>query len=170
MPSIEQLLNGEDAQEDDFYPVSGYRTYEYEDSNIIYVDNKTIDDLKEQIGVQGESDSQYIVFERDRYFDGIDLTTKTLQVHYERPDGQGRNSAPVNVQATSTRIRAGWVVPAFAMEIAGKLKVMPFATGTAPTGNKYVLKDLYSEWEVHEGPSISGGIEKPNDDWYMQFL
>lgn len=170
MPSIEELLNGEDTQEDVFAPVSGYRTYEYTDSNIIYVDNKHIGDMEEQIAVQGESDSQYIIFERDRFFDGIDLTAKTLQIHYEREDGQGDNNAPVNVQASSTRIRAGWVVPAHAMEIKGKLKVMPFATGTAPTGNQYVLKDLYSEWSVNPALSISGGIAEPENDWYMQFL
>lgn len=170
MPSIEELLNGEDTQEDVFAPVSGYKTYEYEDSNIIYVDNKTIGSLSHEIAVSGESDSQYLVFERDRLFKGIDLTTKTLRIHYERPDGAGDNCVPVNVAVSDTRVRYGWIVPAAAVALDGKLKVMPFAIGAAPTGNNYVLKDLYTEWNVHVGLSISGGIVEPGNDWYMQFL
>ncbi|MDO4333816.1 MAG: hypothetical protein Q4C58_14190 [Eubacteriales bacterium] len=175
MATAEEILaameDEEEVQEAEvFAPVSGYKTYDYTDINVIYVDNKTIGSLSHEIAVSGESDSQYLVFERDRYFKGIDLAAKTLQIHYERLDGAGDNCKPVNVAASDTRIRYGWIVPAAAMALDGNLKVMPFATGTAPTSSQYVLKDLYTEWTVHDGLALSGGFAEPGNDWYMQFV
>lgn len=101
--NVEQMLAdtslAETIDEEAFTPVDGYEKRPYKDEQIIYITNKSIGNLDEQITVQGESSSQYIVFERDRYMDGIDLKEKLLQIHYQRADGVGDNSPAVNVEA-----------------------------------------------------------------------
>lgn len=174
MATIDELLNeASDEMEygdERFTPDSRYETYPYEDAATIYIENKKIGNMEGQISVSGERDSQYIVFEHERYMDGVDLNDKLIQIHYERPDGKGDNSPVVNVEVSEDHIRFGWIIPAKATELDGKLKVMPFAYGEAPTGDSYVMKDLYLEYTIHDGNDIDGGIEEPDDEWYLQFL
>lgn len=174
MPTIDELLNsgnGADSYYGEiFTPADGYERVIYDDANIINIVNKSIGDMERQISVEGEANSQYILFERERYADSIDLNDKLIQVHYEREDGVGGNSVPVNVEISDEHIRFGWIIPPKAVAIDGILKVMPFVYGVSPTGDTYILKDLYIEYVVHEGLAVSGGIEAPDEDWYLQFL
>lgn len=167
--NLDDIFSLIQAREEQFTPVGGYDLAPYTDDNVIYIDNKSIGDISGQIVISGEAESQYIVFECDRYEDGIDLTTKTLQIHYERPDGQGDNSPAVNVAASDTLLRFGWIVPAAATAQDGPLKVMPFWRGTAPNGKNYILKSLYASLKINDGLAIDGGIAEPPSDWYEQF-
>ncbi len=174
MPTIDELLNSGDGT-DNYYgeiftPADGYERVIYDDADIISIANKSIGDMERQISIEGEANSQYILFERERYADSIDLNDKLIQIHYEREDGVGGNSAPVNVEISDEHIRFGWIIPPKAVAIDGILKVMPFVYGVSPTGDTYILKDLYIEYVVHEGLAVSGGIEEPDEDWYLQFL
>ena len=169
MSDFDELLSS-DAAEEIFSPADGYETADYKDKNIISIVNKSISDMSEQISVAGETNSQYIFFQRDRYVDNIDLNDKLIQIHYERPDGVNDNSAPVNVEISDKHIRFGWVVPAKATAIDGILKVMPYAYGVSPTGDTYILKDLYVEYRIHEGLAMGEEIEEPDAQWYTQFL
>lgn len=174
MPTIDELLNSGDGT-DNYYgeiftPADGYERVIYDDADIISIANKSIGDMERQISIEGEANSQYILFERERYADSIDLNDKLIQIHYEREDGVGGNSVPVNVEISDEHIRFGWVIPPKAVAIDGILKVMPFVYGVSPTGDTYILKDLYIEYVVHEGLAVSGGIEEPDEDWYLQFL
>ncbi len=174
MPTIDELLNSGDGTDsyygEIFTPADGYERVVYDDANIINIVNKSIGDMERQISVEGEANSQYILFERERYADSIDLNDKLIQIHYEREDGVGGNSVPVNVEISDEHIRFGWIIPPKAVAIDGILKVMPFVYGVSPTGDTYILKDLYIEYVVHEGLAVSGGIEEPDEDWYLQFL
>ena len=156
-------------QETGFSPVDGYERVTYSDENTIYIENKSIGDLQDQISVSGESNSQYIQFERDRYMDGIDLSDKRLQIHYERPDGSGDNSPAVNVEISENRLRYGWVIPGKAVEQPGILRIMPFAFAEE-SSDVYIMKELYAEYVIHDGLAIDGGIKEPDDEWYNQFL
>lgn len=173
MPTIDELLNDNsdiETYEDGFVPADGYMTVPYSDAQIIYINNKSIGDMSEQISVEGESNSQYILFERDRFADGIDLVNKLIQIHYEREDGVTDNCPVVNVEYSEDRLRFGWVIPEKAVAIDGVLRVMPFVYGTDPNGDTYIMKDLFAEYDVNEGMAIDGGIEEPEEQWYQQFL
>lgn len=165
-----EAVEDTEAQEEVFIEVGGYGKADYSDAAMIKIDGRRIGDLSGQLSVAGESKSQYIVFERERFEDGIDLTTKLLQIHYERADGEGDNCAPVNVTASDNKIRYGWVVPKAAVSVPGKLKIMPFAIGSTYDGDSYIQKDLYAEYMVHDGLAVSGGIEEPAEEWYAQFI
>lgn len=174
LPTVEELLREQNEtdfyEEEQFTSVPGYQTSEYKDSQIIIISNKEIGNLDQQISVSGESNSQYIMFEVNRFEDNIDLIDKLIQVHYEREDGVGDNCPVVDVSASNLHMRFGWVIPPKAVEIDGILKIMPFIHGTTSSGNAYILKEIYAEYDVKEGLALSGGIEKPEEDWYVQFL
>jgi len=174
LPTVEELLREQNEtdfyEEEQFTSVPGYQTSEYKDSQIIIISNKEIGNLDQQISVSGESNSQYIMFEVNRFEDNIDLIDKLIQVHYEREDGVGDNCPVVDVSASNLHMRFGWVIPPKAVEIDGILKIMPFIHGTTSSGNTYILKEIYAEYDVKEGLALSGGIEKPEEDWYVQFL
>lgn len=176
--SFEDDVGVETIQEETgegFQKVSKYREipeYQNQHSDVIISKDKRIDNFNNQVTIQGESDSQYIVFEMDRYYDGIDLNDKLIQIHYERPDKEGDNCPVVNVEMSDTKIRFGWVVPQQATQVFGILKVMPFAIGTSPVSdtNTYIIKEMYSEYRVYQGLAVDGGITKPTDEWYQQFV
>lgn len=174
LPTVEELLREQNEtdfyEEEQFTSVPGYQTSEYKDSQIIIISNKEIGNLDQQISVSGESNSQYIMFEVNRFEDNIDLIDKLIQVHYEREDGVGDNCPVVDVSASNLHMRFGWVIPPKAVEIDGILKIMPFIHGTTSSGNTYILKEIYAEYDVKEGLALSGEIEKPEEDWYVQFL
>lgn len=174
LPTVEELLREQNEtdfyEEEQFTSVPGYQTSEYKDSQIIIISNKEIGNLDQQISVSGESNSQYIMFEVNRFEDNIDLIDKLIQVHYEREDGVGDNCPVVDVSASNLHMRFRWVIPPKAVEIDGILKIMPFIHGTTSSGNTYILKEIYAEYDVKEGLALSGGIEKPEEDWYVQFL
>lgn len=154
-----------------YAPLPGYPVAGYAEERVIHISSdKKIGGMNGQISVQGEANSQYIVYEMDRYHDGVDLSNKLIQIHYERSDGVGDNSVPVNVCASDEHIRFGWIVPQKAVVLEGVLKVMPFATGVSPLGDVYTLKTAYAEYKVQKGLAVSGGIEEPEEEWYQGFV
>ena len=114
MTTIDDLLNDNsdiETYDNGFVAADGYLTVPYSDAQVISITNKTIGSLSEQISVEGESNSQYILFERDRFADGIDLVNKLIQVHYEREDSVAYNCPVVNVDYSEDKVRFGWVIP-----------------------------------------------------------
>jgi len=180
MATVDELLNSaSDSSDEVFNTVDGYSTVSYiDDYGPVNIVNRRISDFSEQILVEGDVSSQYILFETERYQDGIDLTTKKLRVHWERPLGEdeeegtivGDNNAVYNVVASDEHIRFGWLIPGAAAIYDGLLKVMPYAYSTDGTGFDYVLKELYCEFEIHVGLALSGGITEPANDWYESFV
>lgn len=168
--NLDEIFKQMDAEreQENWSPVSGYPVYdEYQDTEIVEVIDRDIGDMSEQISIAGESDSQYIVYEMPRYYDGIDVTQKNLQIHYENDFG-GSENVPVNVQYTSSRVRLGWIVPKAAVQRSGKVKMCIYALGTSPEGNEYILKTGTKVYEVKDGLFPGSGIEVDND-WYLTF-
>lgn len=166
--TLEEMLEdksiAEPIGEETFTPVEGYKRKDYSDSQVIVISNKLIGNMSEQITVQGESFSQYILFERERYFDGIDLKDKLLQIEYERADGVSGSEQAVNVEVSDQHIRFGWLIPEEATEVEGALRVMPYAYGKID-GKNYILKDLYVNYRVNPGLDISGSESNAWEMW-----
>ena len=61
---------------------------DYIDNNISIVDaNKEISVNKAQVNISQESNSQFIPFEMNRKYDGIDLMDMALSIHFTTSDG-----------------------------------------------------------------------------------
>jgi len=174
MATLDELLNSAASDgADDFVTVSGYEQNEYvDDYGPVIITNRKIGDMTEEISVRGDHRSQYVLFQTERYQDGIDLTKRTICIHWERDDvdGDGDNQMAVNVKANDTYIQFGWLIPKAATAYTGTLKVMPYAYLVEGDEMPYLLKDLYVEYTIHDGLDLSGGIAQPGTDWYEQFV
>lgn len=146
-----------------------YLTIPYSDDNIVYITDKQVGDLTQNINVVDESYSQYIQFEMPRFYDGVDLLTKRLYVHWESDSGaMGDNNAAVNVLYSESNIRFGWVCPPEAVATESMLKIMPFATGEHD-GKNYVFKTMYAEYKPKVSLKTYGGITQPASEWFLEF-
>ena len=175
MPTVDELLaqraREQSEAESGFTTDTNYKSLDYSDSQVIHIKNKAIGDMQQQVSVQGEINSQYIVFEHERYMDGQDLTKTLIQIHYERSDGQKSNSEVVNVEYSDTVIRFGWLVSQYAAELGGAIRVLPFFSGTTTSGTPYLLKDKYASYTISPSLETSEWIVEPNDEtWYQQFV
>ena len=146
--------------------VPGYRTVEYSDPMIFNFakDTKAIDKITKQVLVSGEKNSQYIRFQAERYFDGIDLSGKRIQVVYLGSSGLSDINEVVNVECTDTNLRFGWVVPANACPEPGTL-----CFSIEFVSEDYVLKSKKYDAIVVEGLNGGNIIPEPEDSvWYIE--
>ena len=143
----------------------------YEDDNYSVVDiTKTISINQNQINLTQEDNSQYIPFEMFRYYDGIDLMTKTLSIYYLNKEYAEGTSTPINVRYSDTKIRFGWVVPKEATALDGKLRIEIHAEGTNPLGGKYLFKTRPNE-EIEILKSLQGnGNVIIDENWASSVL
>ena len=144
---------------------------EYSDEIVSTIDNlKNIAVDSSQINLTQEENSQYIPFEMERYYDGVDLMKMTLQIHYVNANKDEEYCAPINVQYSYDKIRFGWLVPSGATVTAGELTFEIIAHGTNEKGNSYLWRTR-PNGKLNVLKSLVGnGVVKPSNDWYIQFV
>lgn len=142
----------------------------YHDEQYTYIEGRTIGDISSQVSVQGESYSQYISFIIDRYYDGVDITTKSIWIHYELADGSGSEASPINVYYNDSSVRFGWIIPDQATQQAGDIKIGVWITGTAPNEKTYLLKTETKTYAIKSGVVPGSGIIQPDQNWFEQFV
>lgn len=147
-------------------PVGGYPNTNYTDDVVFEVDSgtKLLQNIDKQIMVSGEEMAQFIRFVMDRYYDGIDLSEKNLQIIYITENGHSDINLPCSVERNDKQIRFGWVVPAAACQNPGTLSFSIEAVG-----DDYVWKTRTYYIEVYAG--LDGGeiIPAPEEKaWYIE--
>lgn len=75
----------------------------------------------DQLNLSQESNSQYIPFEMNRKYDGIDLAEGTISIHYNNAAGEHLVDEPVNVKYSTDKIRFGWLIGAGATATPGNI-------------------------------------------------
>lgn len=150
----------------DYEWVDGYVNGVYTDDMIFLVDKDTkkLEKITKQPLVTGEDRSQFIRFQIPRYYDGVDLSTKNIQIIYIAESGFADINAAVCVERNDENLRFGWIVPAAACDEAGTL-----AFSLEFVGTNYVLKTRTCEVEVYDG--LNGGeiIPEPAEQsWYIE--
>lgn len=146
--------------------VEGYDNTTYTDELIFEVDKgtKLLQQIDEQIMVSGENRSQFIRFAMDRYYDGVDLSEKTLQIIYITEGEYSDINLACCVERNDEQIRFGWVVPAAACYEPGTLSFSIEAVG-----DDYTWKTRVYDIEVYDG--LNGGeiIPEPTEKaWYIE--
>ena len=146
--------------------VDGFNTVAYTEGQCfeISASTKEISKLTGQPLVAGEENSQYIKFRMKRYFDGIDISTKHIQIIYMSPAAIGDINEAVNVERNDEYVQFGWVVPALACTEAGTL-----AFSVEVVGAGYVLKSRTYSHKVM--PGLNGGVVIPEPleaAWYVE--
>ena len=146
--------------------VDGYENGTYTDDIIFEVDKDTkqLQVITNQVLVSGENKSQFIRFQMPRYYDGIDLSTKNIQIIYITESGFSDINAAICVERNDENLRFGWLVPAAASYDVG---VLSFSIEFV--GDDYVLKTRVTDVEVFDG--LNGGeiIPEPEEqNWYIE--
>ena len=146
--------------------VDGYENGTYTDDMIFEVDKDTkqLQVITNQVMVSGENKSQFIRFQMPRYYDGIDLSTKNIQIIYMTESGYSDINVAICVERNDESLRFGWLVPAAASYDVGTLSF-----GIEFVGDDYVLKTRVVDVEVFDG--LNGGeiIPEPEEqNWYIE--
>lgn len=146
--------------------VDGYENGIYTDDMIFEVnkDTKQLQVITNQVMVSGENKSQFIRFQMPRYYDGIDLSTKNIQIIYITESGFSDINSAICVERNDENLRFGWLVPAAASYDVG---VLSFSIEFV--GDDYVLKTRVTNVEVYDG--LNGGevIPEPEEqNWYIE--
>lgn len=147
--------------------MDGYdHSNKYDDDMIFEVskEDKSISIIKSQTMISGERNSQYIAFRMPRYYDGIDLSEKNIEVIYVTETGISDINKVINVRRNDEFLMFGWVVPGGALQEPGTLSFcIEFA------GDEYVMKTMPVEVEVYDGMNGSDIMVEPTGQiWYMQ--
>ncbi len=150
----------------DYEWVDGYENGVYTDDMIFEVDKDTkqLQVITNQIMVSGENRSQFIRFQIPRYYDGVDLSTKNIQIIYITESGYSDINVAICVERNDENLRFGWLVPAAASYDVGTLSF-----GIEFVGDDYVLKTRVVDVEVFDG--LNGGeiIPEPEEqNWYIE--
>ena len=146
--------------------VPGYDNSTFSDDLIFEIDHKTkeIEPITEQVMVSGEDSSQFIRFVMPRYYDGVDLSEKSIQIIYLSAEESSDINAARCVERNDEQIRFGWLVPAAACYEVGTLSF-----SVEVVGEDYVWKTKTYDIEVFDG--LNGGevIPEPTEKtWYIE--
>lgn len=150
----------------------------YIDNNISIVDaNKGISVNNAQVNISQESNSQFIPFEMDRKYDGIDLKDMALSIHFTTSDGQHFASKPVNVEYSENKIRFAWLVDTNATHIDGNIKFEIHADGLIVDDTKKEYGYRWKSQSTDKFNILKSLCQDPNcepvvvsDDWVQEIV
>lgn len=147
-------------------PIPGYEQTDFtEQLTFEFVHStKKIEPLRNQTLVTGEKNSQYIKFMTKRYFDGIDLVGKEIQVIFLSPGDYSDIDTVVDAEYDDEWVRFGWIVPEGACTVEG---MMCFSIEFID--DDYVLKSQKYEHPVVEGLNGAEVVPEPVEQaWYIE--
>ena len=149
----------------------------FSDDNISVINDKKDITLHEnQFNITQEENSQYIPFEMPRYYDGFDLASTAISIHYTTKSGRHGASKPVNVTFNDEKIRFGWLVDSNATIDAGTLEFEVHAYGTV-TGSDGIPKGYI--WKTKSNKNLNviqsmcdceDVINNINDSWMQELV
>lgn len=143
----------------------------YTDEKLSYIDtNKNITVDASQINISQEENSQFIPFEMNRYYDGIDLSTMLIQIHYINKNNEEDFDNVINCEYNDSKIRFAWLIDRGVTYIPGDITFEIRATGTNEKGDNYCWISR-PNGKLNVLASLSGtGVIKPDSDWYTGFV
>lgn len=143
----------------------------YTDEKLSYIDtNKNITVDASQINISQEENSQFIPFEMNRYYDGIDLSMMLIQIHYINKNNEEDFDNVINCEYSDTKIRFAWLIDRGVTYLPGDITFEIRATGTNEKGDNYCWISR-PNGKLNVLASLSGtGVIKPDSDWYTGFV
>ena len=92
---------------------------------------------------KGDNESEIVTFVMDRYYEGIDLSTKTVTIKYINANGEGDRVIACNVSYDVDFIYFGWLVTNTATVESGKIKF------SIELLDYDVATDIFFAWNTH---------------------
>jgi len=133
----------------------------------IQIINRTINippELKENIVVEGDSNSQILTFSINRYFDGVDLTTKTIQVAYQNALGQSQYSDAYlkAIDAENDTFTFDWTLPSGIAIKDGEVQISVEFSETVNGVKTYIWKTKPATFYVEDSFPVFGNAQSPD--------
>lgn len=125
------------------------------------------------VGVQGDHYSEILTFRIDRYFDGVDLSTKTCIVQFLNAGGK---AGTYQVQTMDTETEPGkiifqWAVDNVATQFKGELRFIIRFYSTNGNGlYTYTFNTVPKIINVHEGLDVTDEAEKLYPTILMEWM
>lgn len=174
MMSVEEALAQAELISDDEnwvriekYPYKSF--YEDEEETFIDLEKREISDPSKNVSTLGENNSQLITFVMDRYADGVDLVDMLIQIQYKLQSGEEATAGPVNVYASDDKIKFGWAISNIQTQVVQTIQFIVYCTGKLADGESYLLKTKPMSYRIENTLGTGGYIEKPSDEWFLQF-
>lgn len=118
---------------------------------------------------KGDNESEIVTFVMDRYYEGIDLSTKTVTIKYINANGEGDRVLACNVSYDSDFIYFGWLVTNTATVESGKIKFsIELIDYDATTDIFFAWNTHPAELTVEEGLIVDKGIMATNASFIQQ--
>ena len=141
----------------------------------IQIINRTINippELKENIVVEGDSNSQILTFSINRYFDGVDLTTKTIQVAYQNALGQSQYSDAYlkAIDAENDTFTFDWTLPSGIAIKDGEVQISVEFSETVNGVKTYIWKTKPATFYVEDSFPVFGNAQSPDYTLAKKFV
>ena len=160
--------------EESFIEIPYYLQYgDYTDEKIYKIDSdRIIPEIKEKI-MRGDERSQYITFEVERYWDGIDVANKIITVRWYNKsnyESGGIIADVCDVRYNDEVVRFAWIPEPEVASLTGPVGFFFMISGSNEKEEGYLLKTELGKLEISDSMDNSSGIEKPSDDWFADLL
>lgn len=128
----------------------------YTDANMVFpITNRQIE-IGDYFIVSGDNNAEIISFEHDKYMEGIDLSTKQVEIIFQRSDGHKNNIPGYNFRKSTDKVRFSWTINIEASAVPGPLLfIVRFYD------NNYSLKTIDANLQVKESMSSEVAPETP---------
>lgn len=139
----------------------------YSGNEMSPIANKEVYLNENQINIYNEDNSQLINFIMPRYYDGVDLSTKTCRIHWYSPENNVADyDAAQNLQTVGDNITFAWLIGNELTQYVGEIQFVIEFIGT-----DYVWKSKICTFDVLESLSDTGGLTPaPTTQWYNSFV
>ena len=118
--------------------------------------------------LRGESNSQLLLFQMDKYYDNIDVTDKDIEIVYTDCKGNTYRDSAVNVSYNECYIRFNWLLSSKVTYYAGKGTASIHFIGQDDLGNPYVIKTANFYVEVEDAIEGNDIIVTAPDNWFIE--
>nr|DAI72197.1 MAG TPA: hypothetical protein [Bacteriophage sp.] len=144
---------------------------EYQDDNVVIIDRlKGALVQSDKISITQGSNSEFIPFELDRYYDGFDLCNTIIVIHFLNKNGYDDYSSPINVYYNDEKIKFGWLIDSRVTAVEGCVEFEIEATGKNSGGEKYEWRTKPCDC-INVLRSISGsGPIRPDSNWVTDLI
>ena len=119
--------------------------------------------------VTKDTNSQLASFTIQRYYDGIDLSQKTICIKYINAEGNGDRSSIVNMITTDTTLSFSWLIDGKVTMAAGNVRFAIEFIGYNSKGKFYCWQTTPSEFTVVQGLEVDGMIQQPSASWIQSW-
>ena len=114
--------------------------------------------------VSGDSNSNILTFEINRYYDGVDLLNKIIKIIVKTESGIFTEDA-VDIKYNDTLLRFSWILSSSVTHKSGTVNAAIIFIGTETSSN-YALKSLPFSITIENSLDFSN-TEPPYMDWYI---